>query len=223
MEKEAKILAAIFVITIGAVFGGAFLLSKTTPPADTQLTTLDNQPTADAKLLVRDNSHKKGAENPKVTIVEFADFQCPACASAHPIIARLLTDFPNDVQLIYRHFPLRSIHKNAFMAALASEAAGSQGKYWEMYDKLYETQSEWSDLGSPKDFFVNLAKGLSLDTDKFKKSLEASEFAARVSEDEKDAISLGVNSTPTFYINGVKQKGFLEYNAFKALIEDAIK
>ena len=209
MSREAKILTAVLTAVVGGMialfvgFGGG-------ATAPTKVT--------DAGKLLRSNSHTQGSG--KVKIVEFGDYQCPSCGAAYPIIKQLQTENPNDIALTYRNFPLTQLHANAQQAAEAAEAAGKQGKYFEMHDKLYETQKEWSTLSNPLDTYVFYAKGLGLDQDKFKQDIEAESYKQVIETDVADGTALGVNATPTFYINGKKMDSF-DYPALRDAITAA--
>lgn len=150
--------------------------------------------------------HIYGNTNGKVILVEYGDFQCPACGSAHPNIRKISEQYKGQVGFIFRNFPLTTIHPNARAGAAAAEAAGLQGKYWEMNDYLYENQNAWVDLtgSNVTDAFVSYAKGLGLDTAKFKTALASDAINQKISFDQAIAKKLNVNSTPTFYLNGVQ-------------------
>jgi protein-disulfide isomerase len=206
MSREAKILTAVLVVVVGGMVGLFIAFGGGGAPA-TKVT--------DAGKLTRSSSHAQGSG--KVQIVEFGDYQCPSCGAAYPIIKQLQTENANDISLIFRNFPLPQLHANAITAAEAAEAAGKQGKYFEMHDKLYETQKEWSTLSNPLDTFVSYAKGLGLDQNKFKQDVEAENFKAIIDTDVADGNALGVNATPTFYINGKKIDSFAYPNLRDAI------
>lgn len=167
--------------------------------------------------------HIRGNSEAGVTITEFSDFQCPACKASQPVLDQVLAEYPDQVRLVFRHFPLRVIHRNAFGAAQAAEAADAQGKFWEMHDLLFERQEEWSDLDSPKEKFVEYAQELGLNTDLFKKALDEGEFADLVSEDEKIVSSLRLNSTPTFFINDQKMTESATFANFEKSIDELLE
>lgn len=156
-----------------------------------------------------------GKKEARVEIVEYSDFQCPACQAYAPVVKDVLAAFPDDVKLVYRHFPLRGIHKNSFSAALAAESAGMQGKFWEMHDTLFEKQSVWSGKASVMDEFVKYAEQLSMDAEKFRDDAQS----ATVKQKVESHITLGnaaqVNATPTFFLNGTKISNPASLNAFK--------
>lgn len=194
MTGELKTLISVGIATLVIIFGGIFLLTKSSTPKSPQK--------ANEALLVREDSNKIATDGAKVTIVEFGDFQCPACASAHPVVKQLVGDNKGQVNFVFRNFPLTNIHANAIVSAMAVEAAGEQGKYWEMFGKVYETQDKWSESKTAIDIFVEYAKEMELDVDKFKKAIEENKFKDKIDRDFSDGQILGVNATPTFFVNG---------------------
>lgn len=151
--------------------------------------------------------HVFGKIGSKVTLIEYGDFQCPGCGSAHPGIKKITEEYKDTVAFAFRNFPLpATTHPNAKAAAATVEAAGLQGKYWEMHNKVYESQSEWSNLtgSSRTDMFVSYASSLGLDTAKFTTDMGSSAVNQKVSFDKAIGDKIGVDSTPTFYVNGVK-------------------
>ncbi len=168
-----------------------------------------------------EGEHVKGAENPKVTIVEFSDFQCPACAAYYPVMETLLTDFPEDLQLVYKHFPLRAIHFQAENTAKASEAAALQGKFWDMHKTLFDNQSSWSGT-TGKDALRQYAENIGLDMAKYDADIESDAVNEVVKSASQFAVDNGLNSTPTFYMNGRKIGNPASYESFKELIEQEI-
>jgi len=155
----------------------------------------------------------------KVTIVEYSDYQCPACAYYHPIVDSLKQEFGDDLSVEYKYFPLNS-HQYAALAARAAEAARNQGKFLEMHNLLFENQQQWSSSNNPISSIINYARELDLDMDKFRQELNAAETQQIVMEEKQEGIQMGVNSTPTFYINGEKlEQNPNTYNGFKSIIE----
>lgn len=164
----------------------------------------------------------KGDGKAKVILIEYADFQCPACRSYFPLAKQLSSEFSKDLKVVYRFFPLTTIHQNALISAQAAYAAGLQGKFWEMHDKLFENQSSWSGLSNPKDIFVDYAKKLNLNIDKFKKDLEADSTKEFINKAADNATAIGINSTPTFFVNGKHIQNPTGYDEFKKIIQDDI-
>jgi len=198
MNKEAKIVLGITVVIIIAVVG-IFIASSKNSGSTT--TNSSGSTTVDASVLVRDDSHKKGAG--AVTVVEFGDYQCPACGAAEPTLEQLESKYGDKITFVFRNFPLPQ-HANAKAAAEAAEAAGAQGKFWEMHDKLYATQAEWSDSKNPLDLFSQYASDLGLDVNKFKSDVSSNAYSSVVQQGLTDGATAGVQGTPTIYVNGVE-------------------
>jgi protein-disulfide isomerase len=144
--------------------------------------------------------HVRGHSDAPVTLVEFGDFQCPPCADLAEPITQLERDYRSRLRVVFHHFPLAN-HQHAREAALASEAAGLQGRFWEMHDLLYREQPVWSNAPDVRVLFSAYAKMLGLDIDRFKKDMESDKAKARVGFDEDQAVTLDVRSTPTIFIN----------------------
>lgn len=173
-------------------------------------------------LLGKQEGAVLGPESAKVTLTEYSDLQCPACASYAPIIKQLSSDFPDDLKIVYVHFPLVSIHKNTLPAAYAAEAAGKQGKFWDMINILFSRQSEWERLSDPRPSFQSYAQTLGLNADQFITDSSSDEAKNTVAAQLKSAEDLGLSSTPTFYLNEEKLSNPGSYEEFKKLIEEAI-
>ena len=176
-------------------------------PVETPDTTADGPSDSimlDDPMVVRDRDHKLGPDGAAVTVIEYADFQCPGCASFAPVLKQVAAQFPDDVQIIYRHFPLTSIHPLATKAAEAAESAASQGKFWEYNEALFAQQGEWSKLDAAEahDFFVALAGTLGLDADQFADELDSGVHTDYVNKLEQEAMDLGLPGTPSAIING---------------------
>lgn len=152
--------------------------------------------------------HVAGSATSKVRVVEYGDLQCPACGGAHPGLKKIIEDYGDKIGFVFRNFPLTSIHPNALAASTAVEAAGLQGKYWEMNNLLYETQTSWSNL-SPDDRttkFSTLASQIGLNADKFKKDLSSSDISKKISYDQALGRKQNVTGTPSIFVNGEKLK-----------------
>jgi protein-disulfide isomerase len=143
----------------------------------------------------------KGNPESGVLLVEYSDFQCPACANAAPAISQLVENFGDQFALEYRHFPLQR-HPHARIAAQAAEAAGIQGKFWEMHDMLFEKQNEWSHSPRPNQHFRAYAREIGINEDRFRYDLESDQVIERVSEHFEEAMDLGLPGTPAFVFNG---------------------
>ncbi len=155
-----------------------------------------------------------------VTVIEYSDFQCPACGAYFPMVERLLRENPDQVRLVYRHFPLTQ-HVNAVPAAITAEAAGRQGKFWEMYRMLFDTQPQWENSTDTKTIFSSFAQQLGLDMTKYAADVALPEIEEKVNNDLKSGLKAGVNSTPTFFVNGKKITSPRSYEEFKTIIDQA--
>lgn len=163
----------------------------------------------------------KGAQTPKVTLVEYSDFQCPACGYYYPVIEKIFAAHQTDMAFVYRHFPLPQ-HKNALAAAYATEAAGAQGKFWEMHGKIFDRQTDWAESDTAESTFEGYALELGLDINRFRTDRDSQTTKDNVAHDMETGKLSGVNGTPSFYINGKKIQNPQSVEAFEALIKDAI-
>lgn len=198
--------------TIILLVGGVFLFSK----SGSTVKKVSND------LLIGKDSYQTDPKA-QVTLVEFGDYECPACATYNPLVKQLLADLPGQVNFVFRNFPL-SQHANANISSYAAESAGLQGKFWEMHDKLYDSQNDWAQSSDAKSIFLGYAKDLGLNVAKFTEDLDSQKIKDKVSKDEADGNLLNINATPTFYVNGVKVESLPgSYNAFKTIITDVIK
>jgi len=175
---------------------------------------------------LRSDSGDSGGSTPKVTLIEFEDFQCPACKTYHPIVRDVLNSYDGkSFKLMFKHFPLTSAHKNAFAAAVAAEAAGAQGKFFEMHDLLYERQDEWAMLSaaSAREKFIAYANGLKLNEGKFVKDLINKDLEEKIRANQNEGINNGVSGTPTFFLNGKLIQNPRTVDDFKKLIDEELK
>lgn len=213
LPKEYKILIA---IAVGAIVLGFLLFyfgdsnsSKTVPLVD------------------RADAFYKGNKDAKVVINEFSDFQCPACRAAESTINKIMLSYPEKIKFVFRHFPLDN-HSLSRVAAEAVEAAGNQGKFWEMHDMLYDRQNEWGDFSKKLseqqalEIFKNYAKELNLDVEKFYSDVSNKAHNSIINKDYNDGLASGVKATPTFFVNGQAIKA-PTYEAIKQAIDAALK
>ena len=211
MSNEAKVLGGISLLTIIIVILAALSFGGQSSPQKENIEPIDQ------KILVRDDSYKIESPGATITVVEFLDFECEACEAAYPTVEQIRKDYKGKINFVVRYFPL---HKNSVLAAKAAESAGEQGKFWEMYSKLFENQKEWGEKTEPQtELFTKYAEDLELDVDKFKEGLESKAFEAKVNRDKEDGIKAGVQGTPTFFINGVLAGNVLSYEEFKSKID----
>ncbi len=167
------------------------------------------------------SDHITGNPDATVTLVEYSDFQCPACAAMVPFVDEVLAKYGDKLRFEYKSFPLITIHSHAVDAAVAAEAAAQQGKFWEMYHKLFENQANWEASANPSSYFIQYASDLGLDVTQFKLQLGAPTLANAVRSGFKDGLNKGFTSTPTFVLNGKKME-FNTYDDFIAQIETAL-
>lgn len=219
IENQKNNSSAVPFILIGAVLvvviAGVWWFSQAGDEnaANTSLANKSNISQADlnAQALAVYNSAPPGAQPPNskgspsatVTVEEFADFQCPTCASVHGLMKQINALYGSRINFIFREFPLQQIHANAYTAALAAEAAGRQGKFWAMQDQLFTNQQTWSNSQDARAIFEQYAKQIGLDIEKFKEDMTALPTKQRIDADIQRARALGVSATPSIYVNGI--------------------
>jgi protein-disulfide isomerase len=137
-----------------------------------------------------------------VVLEEYGDYQCPPCGLLYPVLKDIEHEYGKQLQIVFHHFPLTKIHKNAMNAARAAEAARNQGKFWEMHDRLYRNQNAWKDLDDPRPMFIQYAQELGLNADRFTRDLDSPEVEQRIASDMQKGTSIGVTGTPTVFIEG---------------------
>ena len=224
-------LAIIAVVLVAALVGGWYFYSNAkTPPkkANTNSASPSTTPKDGAAMLEAYNKAYPGAQPPNmlgsptatVTVEEFADYQCPTCATVHGKLKEINKIYSGRIKFIYRSFPLTQIHKNAYDAALAAEAAGMQGKYWAMQDQLFTNQQAWSNSNEARKIFGEYAEKIGLDVAKFQTDLIALPTKTRVDNDLQRGRELNIGGTPSLYINGrevpVEQ---MEVNTLRQIID----
>ena len=193
-KHKKKKLKNIGLVVLIIVLVGSFVISQSS-------NSIDPASFADVETFELE-ARVKGNPEAEITLVKYSDFQCPACAQAYPAVKELVESFGDQFSFEYRHYPLRSLHPNAQLAAQAAEAAGIQGKFWEMHDLLFEQQQDWAQSLNPKKVFTAYAEELGLNTDRFKYDLNSDEVKLKVNTDTDDALERGLRSTPSFLING---------------------
>jgi protein-disulfide isomerase len=155
------------------------------------------------------------------TLVEFGDYECPACGVYSPFVQKLLTDYAGKFNYVFRNYPLTQ-HANAPISSAAVEAAGLQGKFWQMHEKMYASQNDWANLSDPSSVFAGYAKDLGLDVTKFNTDLNSQPVKNKVQSDFNDGNTIGITETPTFYLNGKKVALDGTYDQLKNLIQSAV-
>ena len=225
MRKEVKILALIVVVVVvAAVLGARYY-------RDAVQGERKGSANADSPL-VRPDSPTLGPADAPVTLVEFLDPECESCGAFSPVVKKILKDYDGKVRLVVRYMPF---HPNSVLAATVTEAAGEQGKYWEMQELLFRRQPEWGEIHGhgghapppvrreqPAVLFERYAAELGLDVAKIRAAVAENRYASKVERDRRDGQSLGVNKTPTFFVNGRQLARFSQAD-LRALIEDELK
>lgn len=215
MTTEVKAVITIVLITIVVIVGGIFLLDgQTGAPKDIVV---------NSDILVRPDSPTITAEQNHITIVEFADYECPSCAVLHPQMKKLLeSEDGKYINFVFRNFPL---HGGSVQASVAVQAAGAQGKYWEMHDKLFVNQDEWASVAYTNtskraQLFEKYATEIGLDIAKYRTDLKNDAYKDLVDRDKADAISMNVNATPTLIVNGTEViRGAVSYEQLKEVVD----
>lgn len=172
---------------------------------------------------IQATNHVRGEGKKSVTLVEYGDFECPACGGYYPIVEQLFEKYKDDITFQFRNFPLAQIHRHAMLAHRSAEAAGNQNKFWEMYNLLYQNQTTWSGTSDPTSTFRSYAESLGLDMNKYEADVKSAATNDIINADIAAGQKLGANSTPTFILDGKKIDNPRDLDAFSKLIDEAIK
>jgi protein-disulfide isomerase len=219
MRKEIKILVLIGAVVVIAAFLGARYYRESLQS--------ERKSTAANSPLVRPDSPTLGPADAPVTLVEFLDPECESCRAFYPTVKQILKDYDGKVRLVVRYM---TFHQNSALAATFTEAAGEQGKYWEMQETLFRRQPEWGErhgephhtpIESPGILFEKYATELGLDVEKIKSAVAQNRYAAKLERDRSDGQSLGVAQTPTFFVNGRQLARFSEQD-LRSLIDEEL-
>ncbi|MBU1202658.1 DsbA family protein [Patescibacteria group bacterium] len=181
------------------------------------------KPNNEGSTILTDQEWIKGNESASVSLIEYSDFQCPACGVYYSHVKSLAEEFGDRIKIIYRHYPLEQIHPYANLSAQAAEAAGQQGQFWQMHDLLFENQSTWSNSQQPEQIFVDYANQLGLDIEKFKNDMDSREIKNAIRDDEISGNQALVEGTPTFFLNGQKIANPLSYDKFRQIINNELE
>lgn len=200
LSGESKFFITIALSTVLIVGVGIFFMSR---PAKV----------LERSDLLPNTANIQGAKDAKTYLVEFSDFQCPACGAFYPKVKEIVEKNKDKMVFTYRHFPLDQ-HKQALPAALAAEAAGEQGKFWEMHDYIFENQDSLSE-----EFLLAAAEKLGLDREKYEKTFKENKYQDKINKDQSDGVKFGVNATPTFFLNGKKLDLFSQSDLESAVSE----
>lgn len=167
--------------------------------------------------------HMKGNASSTVVLMEYSDFECPACRSYYPILREVFQEYGDRVNFVYRHFPLITIHQNAEFAARASEAASNQGKFWEMHDLLFEKQNEWAKVANVLPVFESYATLLGLNVSQFKSDWASKEVKDFVRAQRTHSLKSNLKGTPTFFLNGKQISNPNSADEFRSILREALK
>jgi protein-disulfide isomerase len=192
----------LFALICFVTLGGLVFFSK----KDTVDVASLNPAKAVSETATEIGDHVYGNKASEVVLIEYGDFQCPGCGGAYPQLKQIKETYKDKIAFIFRNFPLTAIHPNSLAASTAAEAAGLQGKFWQMHDKLYENQNVWSEVDASKrtDVFTGFAKDIGLDVEQFKTDLSNPKVAAKINRDRALGKKLNVDSTPTLYLGETK-------------------
>jgi len=194
---QTKNIITFVAVIVGLMIGMTALLWNFSSQGDAVITDVAGE-MRHAKSF--DDAQDKG--DGQVVVTEFSDLQCPACSGVQGPLKEVLKQYEGQVKLVFRHLPLTSIHKNAMIAAVFSEAVSEQGKFWEIEELLYARQGEWSELADPESKFLEYATELELDIERLKSDMERDDLKQIVLNDNTDAIRYKIQATPTFFVNG---------------------
>ncbi len=211
MQKFLKPLVVIILAVAVAAGAAVYLSRQPDQPADT--------PGATTHADIKGGGRIRGPENAPLTLVEFGDYQCPSCGAYHPLVKEILNRYPQQLRLEFHHFPLVTIHPNSMLASQAAEAAGEQGRYWEMHDAIFDHQREWADSPNAEPIFIALASGFGLDINKFMQALRSPQIQERILKDVERGNNAHVEAVPTFFINGEQVHVRLSMEDFVQAIE----
>lgn len=219
--RSLVVWAGAFVVLAAIAFGVIVLATKDASTKDQSQTPSKDQPTSKQDLVkVRQDDWVRGETSAPVTIIEYSDFQCPACGYYYPLVKKVEKEYPSTVRVAYRQFPLVGLHEHALEAAYAAEAAGAQGKFWEMHDTLFEHQKEWSTEKDVKTVFVRYAKSIGLDEKKFADAMGSDAIRDRIKKSLAEVEKIGLQGTPTFFLNGRQIENPKSFEDFRYLIEN---
>src|SRR5258708_8024951 len=219
MKRSLPFILIIVVLVVAVVGGYALYTMQETPQPKPIGTIGAAKPTIS---LGASPAHVRGELNAPVVIEEFGDFQCPVCGVFYKTLKQVESEYGSKLSVIFREHPIQSLHPHALEAARAAEAAGLQNRFWEMHDLLYENQDTWAKESDTRPLFVGYAKSLGLNVEKFTSDLDGNIASTRNLDDEKRARDLGVNATPTIFING-KPLRDRSIDTVRTAINDALK
>lgn len=209
------------VVTMGVIVAG-IMSSKSASSTNTDTSSGFVATTAPA---ITSTDWTEGSSTAKVSLIEYGDFQCPACGQYYPLVKQIIADYGDRVLFVFRNFPLYQVHADAGIAAQAAEAAGLQGKYWEMNNLLYEKQNEWSVVTPDavvKKYFDGYAASLGLNVSTFDRDITSVRVMGKIQTDAAGATSAQVDHTPTFFVNLKQVQNPTSYDDFKSILDKAL-
>ncbi len=209
MNKTIAIWIGVFAVTFGVLF--VLIKHSASRPVKT------DYPEAN---VIAATDHTSGNAVAKSHLIEYGDFQCPGCGQVEPFVEQIRNDYKDKLLVIFRNFPLPG-HAHAMLAAQYAEAAGLQGKYWEMHDAIYAHQTDWSKLGDAEPSFKGYAQDLKLDITRLARDIKSDAVTKKIQDDQTAQNKYGVDSTPTFFLNGKKIRP-ASFDEFRSLINAAI-
>jgi len=204
-------------IILGALIVGGLVWAIAMGPGE-------SNGTIDANIVFNDDTDPvQGPSDAKATVRIYSDFQCPACKAAEAPLRQVMKDYEGKVRFIWNDFPLMSLHANSKSAAIAGRCAQEQGKFWEFAAKLYDSQEQWSTLPAPNDFYINLADSLALDKEHFAACLSQDAPAAKVIGDYQESMAMGLDSTPSYFVNRQKYVGVIDVKTWHQMLDSQLK
>jgi protein-disulfide isomerase len=192
--RRVLIWLVVLILVGGGIYGAIRFAQKPNP---------QNNTTGTLTVPISASDWVEGNKNAKTVLVEYSDYECPACGLFYPYVKAIVGANQDKIEFVARNFPLAQ-HTDAEIAAQAAEAAGKQGKFWEMHDKLFETQADWSEKSNARDIIIGYAQGLGLNVAQFKTDIDSQDIKTKIANDYQGGINSGIDATPTFFLNGQK-------------------
>lgn len=212
-SKEIWIWIGVIVVTLATLWGMIALVNSSPSPSIPQTGTPKAVSDQDITLGI--------ASNAKVILIEYADFQCPACSALAPFVKQLNKEFGNNLLIVYRFFSLNG-HQNSMPSAQAAFAAYKQNKFWEMSGLIYQNQDSWINAGNAQRIFTDYAKKLNLNIDQFTNDYNAASTKKVINDDYNEGLSIGITYVPSFFVNGKLIQNPQNYEEFKQIIQNEI-
>lgn len=222
MDKRTWI---IFGVAVVAILAGLVMFSRQGSVNVDNVNNAAVRTSGDKNSEIAD--HVFGQPNKKVVLIEYGDFQCPGCGTFHTNFQPIMDDYKDKITFVFRNFPITTIHPNARAAAASAESASLQGKYWEMWNALYNKQNDWNSLASDQrdQYFETLAQGLGLDMNKFKSDVTSNKVSTKINFDQSLGKANGVTGTPTLFLNGkiLATDDYKSTDIIKTTLDNALK